>query len=985
MRYYTIRALTAGLLIAAFASVGMAGLPYNPTRILSSLQADGGNTGDDGDHIFYVFQPSATAMAASSFDSRLSVLNTSRAFDARHIPSTTISDPLPFAAHGNGYSYTPATEPQGGMVVWAGKCQDGASGARLWRFTRSNETEIGGGGDWTALKTTIDQATGNGSTNGSSQGANFLASGISFASTLNARSNLYVFGGMCPDTEPSATVTWTQSGEYSNTMLTLRASEKPAEDAFVLGTSAGRGPPIAEAGFTMTPLEPTYSLSPSDNRTRHQNQNFVLLGGHTQQAFINMSQVALFSLPEESWSFLPVDSPPTPPKVDLATRTPPTVEPRSGHTAVLSPDGERLVVFGGWVGDVHTPAHPQMAVLHLGDGYGGDGHWRWSIPTSTGLGLEDGIGLFGHGAVMLPGSVMLIMGGYVIPKGGKLRPRGNNPRPNKVNYLFNTTSSSWISSYAPPIMDSSSSNSSDPPPRSVAKGNKAGLAAGLTFGLLAFIILILLYWWYSRRLKRRNAQNLIADDHRGNRGAAEKNMPRSEMSDIHWTNDQNEASRGGYPWARQPSGATGERVGLRESDAEAERTGLLFEIPSPTRGLRRSLHTRGSYQPAPRFDEGRRAHGPSTIHPIDERDEYDEVRVNADPFEKSDMGDSRRIDVFQSAPVLDYHRDPGEPWRPSSSHSSTRARELEVRNWVSDWAAADAFMHQQAGRTSPDKTDRTSSTLSEQSTRSTQSAHSYQPSVGRSISQRSAGFFSSKALASANEVTTTVSPPENHSGPHSPSRIKPDHRRSRSLTLFSGSPRMMTSDPTAHPSFPQLQAESEALLGNYRDPRRTSPTRSQRLTRGWMGSVRRAFTGASASPEHGASASSLPTKYTHTEEGIPRRAASAGAMLWQKRQGAKDWDADHQHRMPTNRDVAVGNANNAPRQQQAEDEEWDVESAVERRVVQVMFTVPREKLRVVNGGPDGDGDDGVSVLSAEVQEGSGEESGKGKEREVDVG
>jgi hypothetical protein len=30
------------------------------------------------------------------------------------------------------------------------------------------------------------------------------------------------------------------------------------------------------------------------------------------------------------------------------------------------------------------------------------------------------------------------------------------------------------------------------------------------------------------------------------------------------------------------------------------------------------------------------------------------------------------------------------------------------------------------------------------------------------------------------------------------------------------------------------------------------------------------------------------------------------------------------------------------------DDEWDIERAVENRVVQVMFTVPKEKLRVVN-------------------------------------
>lgn len=949
----------------------MARLPYNPTRILSPRAGDD----DDNSNYFYIFQPSA----ASSLDSRLSILNVSEPFDANRLPSTPLSDPLPFAANGKGYPFTPAVDPHGDILVWAGNCQHGATGSRLWRYSRSTtgrENEMGG---WTILNTEIDQQMGN----ATSQGANFLASAISFSSTPNTSSQMYVFGGMCTDPDSSARDTWTQLGDYSNTMVTIRASQKkkPSADSFEIGTSAGRGPPIAEAGFTMTPLEPTYFLSPGENKTRNQNQNYVLLGGHTAQAFINMSQVAIFSLPEESWSFLAVDSPPPgPPKADLATRAPPTVEPRSGHTAVITPDGERLVVFGGWVGDVNTPAQPQLAILHLGDGYGGHGPWRWSIPPQTGSSLDEGTGLFGHGAVMLPGSVMLIMGGSVIPKGGKVKKlRRNSPRPNEANYLFNTTSGSWISSYSPPVLGSSPSNpsnsSNSSPPGGRSGAEKAGLAAGLTFGLLAAIILIVLYWWYRRRLKRRKASELATEDRLVKLGHPESKGPRSEMSDV--------MSRGGYPWARHTPGITGEHSGgSKESDADAERTGLLFEIPSPTRGLRRSLHARGTYQPAPRFDEGRRAHGPSTIHPIDERDEYDEEGGQIDSFEKSEMAPSRGTDVFQSAPVFDYNRDPGDRRRPPSPQSSTRARELEVRNWVSDWAAADALMHHQAGRLSPDKTDRTSSTLSEQSTRSTASAHSYQPSVSRSMSQRSAAFFSSKALASANDVTTTVSPPETHGDQPSASRGSLDHHRSRSLTLFSSSQRMKTPESPATPSFPQLQAESEALLGNYRDPGHMSPTRSQRRARGWMGSVRRAFTGAdrstSTSPEHDASTSSSPSKYHHTAEGIPRRAVSAGAMLWQKRQGAKDWDAEAE-RMPS-RDGAMDTAPPG-----VEDEEWDVESAVERRVVQVMFTVPREKLRVVNGGPDGDGESILSAVVKDQPDAAESGKGKGKEKAVDVG
>jgi hypothetical protein len=46
-----------------------------------------------------------------------------------------------------------------------------------------------------------------------------------------------------------------------------------------------------------------------------------------------------------------------------------------------------------------------------------------------------------------------------------------------------------------------------------------------------------------------------------------------------------------------------------------------------------------------------------------------------------------------------------------------------------------------------------------------------------------------------------------------------------------------------------------------------------------------------------------------------------------------------------------------------EDDEWDIERAVENRVVQVMFTVPKERLRVVNHNVEDDGSDIGSLRS----------------------
>lgn len=83
---------------------------------------------------------------------------------------------------------------------------------------------------------------------------------------------------------------------------------------------------------------------------------------------------------------------------------------------------------------------------------------------------------------------------------------------------------------------------------------------------------------------------------------------------------------------------------------------------------------------------------------------------------------------------------------------------------------------------------------------------------------------------------------------------------------------------------------------------------------------------------------------------------SAGATLWRRKQGKTDWQDS-----ADNNDIlrSTGGTNTVtaslprgiemPREAgDASDDEWDIERAVENRVVQVMFTVPKEKLRVVN-------------------------------------
>ena len=139
--------------------------------------------------------------------------------------------------------------------------------------------------------------------------------------------------------------------------------------------------PIAEAGYTVTPLQRTSSTT--SRGVVVQQESFLFIGGHTQTAFLNMSTLALFSLPQASWSYISVGATVDTGRTDLAIRDTTEIEPRSGHSAVMSSDGSKIIVYGGWVGDTSTPADPQLAILEVGEDYGGSGGWTWSIPVSS--------------------------------------------------------------------------------------------------------------------------------------------------------------------------------------------------------------------------------------------------------------------------------------------------------------------------------------------------------------------------------------------------------------------------------------------------------------------------------------------------------------------------------------------------------------------------------------------------------------------------
>jgi hypothetical protein len=401
-------------------------LPYNPTTILFS------RTSSWNHNIAYVFlQNSNTHQLVS--------LNISSTLSPSNLSLESISPNLPFLSDDTN-AFIPSISSAGEISVYTGSCSTSTSSS-LWRFTPTNGSSIGNGTWLQDITTTASDVT-----SASLPGADFLSRGFSFSPLVYANAsetNIYVFGGMCP-TYAATSSTWQSAASYSNHMLRLAPTiSSSSRTTYTLDLTSSRGPPIAEAGFTITGLVPTYSNA---SGIMTQQQTFVLLGGHTQNAFINMSQVAIWSLPEESWSFVTVDSPSSSSNAntELAIKSTVTsIDSRSGHSAVLTEDGSKVIVYGGWVGDINQAADPQLAVLSLGTGFGGSGDWQWSVPAQQ----PSGTGMYGHGAVMLPGNIMMVLGGFNISSSG------TSKRATTVGtqaLFYNATSMTWVSNYTNP-------------------------------------------------------------------------------------------------------------------------------------------------------------------------------------------------------------------------------------------------------------------------------------------------------------------------------------------------------------------------------------------------------------------------------------------------------------------------------------------------------------------------------------------------------
>jgi threonine/homoserine/homoserine lactone efflux protein len=948
-------------------------LPYNPTTILlpssSSWNKD----------IAYVFLPNP-----STTDYYFASVNISSTLSSS-ISLQTLSSNLPFTSD-NSEAFVPSISSDGQISVYAGSCS--TLDSSLWIFTPANISSDGNG-TWTKEKTDV----ASGITPAYLTGANFLSKSFNFSPFVHANASetfIYVFGGMCPNSSTTAS-TWQLAASYSSHMLRLT----PGSSDYALDITYSTSPPIAEAGFTFTGLTPTFS---NGSELLTQQQNFVLLGGHTQTAFINMSQVAIWSDPEESWSFVTVASTlSSNPNTELAVKsTVASVDSRSGHTAVLSEDGSKIIVLGGWVGDISQAADPQLAVLELGTGFGGSGDWVWSIPSQQ----PPGTGLYGHGAVMLPGNIMMVLGGYNISgSSNSKRDATSDVQP----MFLNATSLSWISNYTNPAyvaaVDSSGGHSSS----STSSKKTLGLAIGLGVGLTVVLIAVAIWLWFSRRRKTREVEEREKHIQDLSAGASNYFGPNGEVRQRD----------GRYPLINPYSDLNSQTWVYSQGDNA---------FPSlATQITRKPLHTsntRGYYQPASTSELARSntlgTAGP--IHPIYEADEDDHASQISDIGVGVAFGDPS-LALVHSSRYSDPFRDPqpvsfSAPLRSSRNNSpdpeSPTPHSQEVQQWFSDWAAADALLESQArshssmGRVSPSRRARISAG---QTMVSSVTGEEEYDRAGSSLSDHSVSISSVSRSGSSSHRTnslrgfiTNAVNPFNLLTVNAATTGAAQDPRHPPQSAGSGT----GSFATAHTSFPALQAEGETLLPRpgeevYSYDHETTPTpstpspdsapgspsktKTPAIGKGrssWLGSLRRAFVGDSASDNaRGINPTAISPSPTHVEqasEAKPRRTVSASATLLRRKQGRGDWeDSEDLEIRPRGTarsstfagDVASGTASTTG--EYGEDDEWDVERAVQNRVVQIMFTVPKEKLRVVNQDV---ADDKSEVASLKSRKGS---------------
>lgn len=986
------------LIIVTPAFVRSANLPYNPARILYSEHLTA--------QYAYLLQPATDSLEATEFSS----IDLSKSQDGSDLALNSLSTDLPFISTAST-AYTAILGSSGNITVLAGDCTAGGQGAGVWRFQLDADAQNGNG---TWAKDIVDPQPSADST--AMTGSNFLSAGVAFSTNPDATdldADLFYFGGMCPkaDTDPSA---WVTSAQYSNLMLTMSPQASIVDDLdYQLKLVSDNGPPVAEAGFTITPLAPTYANASDGSQT--QQQDFVLLGGHTQNAFINMSQIALFSLPQAVWSFIPVDQPIDSSATKRSVQTN-VVTPRSGHTAVVASDGKSIIVYGGWVGNVTSPAAPQLAIIELGVGFGGSGDWHWTVPPQTGTSASSIAGLYGHGAVMLPGNVMMIVGGYPISNSAGLKRRDGTK--NQAQF-YNITSNSWLTSYS----TSAATTSAAATTTHTSSSSKVGIAIGVVAGLLAAGVLVAVAFWFKRRAQRKRdardslSRTLVDEKEQARLANIAPIEPQVYSPENPYAKDDLILST--FPWLPE--------VPLKgDHHAEnADCTGVYRNIPSPTRGLRKTSGTRSHAYQAAHVPEERRG-----IHMIEERDEEGSIRSRpyamTGQYQQTENRHAQTPDVSRPATsTTDPFKDPNpsplrsNPVSPEISqhgntnmspsmfgHKSVSIHKEQIANWVTQWSAPHE-MHSGSGRISPSKhSERTRSDLSDRS--------HYSSYTSRSLARTTSTRSNVMGLGLPGHHSDLPTPYTDHTFSFNQDKRPSfeDLKRKRSLP---GSMRTAARQLSPKRSFARLRSEGAALLGGTQESRRPPSSNysddkehvthqqcqsstSSNLPRkaGWMGSIKRVFgtvsdrsvsaneVGRAFGADRSLTTSPSKSLTAPTRRPPHRRTASESSAFLRLKQGKQDWSTSGKETawnpfddgldtgdwgdpgppsppppVPSHK-LIVGNGQKrkpvpGPKvtpsnkgKENNEDDDWDVEQAAAGRDFQVMFTMPKARLRVVN-------------------------------------
>ncbi|KAJ5157467.1 uncharacterized protein N7482_008567 [Penicillium canariense] len=900
--------LHAALLLALLDST--AAIPYTPSSLfLSSLH---------NDSLAYLLQPSSSTEGKTEFLS----LNISTDIDTTNPTYHTLLTETPFQSTEQHSAFIPVIDDRGIISVYTGNCHNVSGADSLWRFQPDRTSAIGNG-SWTQFSVNSEA----GETR-----PQYLAAGFSFIPNNTTGTSFYAFGGMCPFAN-STDDTWVSAATYSQSMVVMGADSLHGTeyDATMTGD---RAPPVPEAGMVAVPLPATSSLTQSQ-------QDFLFIGGHTREAFLNMSQLAIFSVPQESWTFVTVNSD-AKPRTELAVRDAATVEPRSGHAAVLSDDGTKVFVVGGWVGDTTTPADPQFAVLHVGEEYGGAGEWAWTVPSSEGVGIAEGTGLFG----------------YSIPKISSSKRSTSLSGRNSQVYLYNTTSRSWITSYSNPSVSPAPASAFHD--HSLSSGQKAGLGVGLGLGIPLVIAIAICVWKYHRKRIVRSKRDSQLRELALSAERAHFWGPGGphQASSIRSSQMSEKDPVPAYRWSAKRSATSRPASWKEPGDGAAERTGLLAEVPSPTKGTR-SMSQQRSYRPSS-YADYRRSDTTCDIHPIDEREEDEAMfreRLMATIPTEAKLTGHETEDPFADTPFA----------TPRSTIFGVGLGPFYSRRMDND------------GRVSPAKSDRTSTNLSDSSAFSFSSATTRPTGqvsqaravlVERPLSWGSNGSHSFEQLAAG----STHSRESTHSDV--------DGTTAPSVKSFS-----TDSYSTAQTTFSHRQAENESLLYDVNEtitpitpvsPFDSSPSKlppaSKPKASDWMlNTVRRALTLtrrgttsqrdsdetahlASGIDRHSTVMGSGPMP-TGSGANTPRRTVSASAELFRRKQGAKDWNATKRlsegavgQPRGTRNDLFLGAPGYLGDDETCDEyeDDWDVEGAAEGRNVQMTYTVPREKLRVVN-------------------------------------